>query len=188
MIQYVLDVINMINIKTPSDILNYMDNIEYGYIDLNGEKHINSLKGFRKNYRTLSIEQILEYKIGTCIEQVLLMHELLNTLNIKNKMFCTRIYECGEINDDQEKHLHCFILYYNETGVHQIEHPNGERKGIYDFTDENNAIEEINKIYIEMSGGVSRPVTEYFDVKPGLSFKEFNDYINSLDIKKYNKS
>lgn len=55
MIQYVLDVINMINIKTPSDILNYMDNIEYGYIDLNGEKHINSLKGFRKNYRTLSI-------------------------------------------------------------------------------------------------------------------------------------
>lgn len=156
MIQYVLDVINMINIKTPSDILNYMDNIEYGYIDLNGEKHINSLKGFRKNYRTLSIEQILEYKIGTCIEQVLLMHELLNTLNIKNKMFCTRIYECGEINDDQEKHLHCFILYYNETGVHQIEHPNGERKGIYDFTDENNA-------------------------------KEFNDYINSLDIKKYNK-
>lgn len=190
MIQYVLDVINMINIKTPSDILNYMDNIEYGYIGLNGEKHINSLKGSRKNYRTLSIEQILEYKIGTCIEQVLLMHELLNTLNtlnIKNKMFCTRIYECGEINDDQDEHLHCFILYYNETGVHQIEHPNGERKGIYDFTDENNAIEEINKIYIEMSGGVSRPVTEYFDVKPGLSFKEFNDYINSLDIKKYNK-
>lgn len=135
MIQYVLDVINMINIKTPSDILNYMDNIEYGYIGLNGEKHINSLKGFRKNYRTLSIEQILEYKIGTCIEQVLLMHELLNTLNIKNKMFCTRIYECGEINDDQDEHLHCFILYYNET----------------------------------------------------LSFKEFNDYINSLDIKKYNK-
>ena len=63
MIQYVLDVINMLNIKTPNDILNYMDNIEYGYIDLNGEKHINSLKGFRKNYRTLSIEQILEYKI-----------------------------------------------------------------------------------------------------------------------------
>lgn len=186
MIQYVLDVINMINIKTPSDILNYMDNIEYGYIGLNGEKHI-SLKGFRKNYRTLSIEQILEYKIGTCIEQVLLMHELLNNLNIKNKMFCTRVYESGKINDDQEEHLHCFILYYNETGVHQIEHPNGERKGIYDFTDENNAIEEINKIYIEMSGGVSRPVTEYFDVKPGLSFKEFNDYINSLDIKKYNK-
>ena len=108
MIQYVLDVINMI--KTPSDILNYMDNIEYGYIGLNGEKHINSLKGFRKNYRTLSIEQILEYKIGTCIEQVLLMHELLNNLNIKNKMFCTRVYESGKINDDQEEHLHC--LFY----------------------------------------------------------------------------
>ena len=32
-----------------------------------------------------------------------------------------------------------------------------------------------------MSGGIPRPVTEYYDVEPGLSFKEFNDYINGLD-------
>lgn len=171
----------MLNIKTPNDILEFMDNIEYGYIDLSGEKHINSLKGFRTNYRTLDINQILEYKIGTCIEQVLLMHYLLDELNIPNKMFCTRIYESGEIDDEQDEHLHCFILYYDEKGVHQIEHPNGERKGIYNFKDEVTAIEEINKIYVELSGGIPRPVTEYYDVETGLSFKEFNEYINRLD-------
>ena len=48
----------MFNIRTPQDILKFMDNIEYGYIDLLGEKHINNLKGFRTNYRTLNIEQI----------------------------------------------------------------------------------------------------------------------------------
>ena len=64
----------MQNIKTPKDILKFMDNIDYGYIDLSGEKHINNLKGFRTNYRTLSIDKILEQKIGTCIEQVFLMH------------------------------------------------------------------------------------------------------------------
>ena len=85
MIQYVLDVINMINIKTPRDILNYMDNIEYGYIGLNGEKHINSLKGFRKNYRTLSIEQILEYKIDYMIDDNLDICEYV-------KDACTSIY------------------------------------------------------------------------------------------------
>lgn len=170
----------MLNIKTPNDILKYMDNIEYGYIDLLGNKHINNLKGFRTNYRTLSVEQILEYRIGTCIEQVSLMHKLLDELNIPNKMFCTRVYESGDIDDEQEEHMHCFILYYDEKGVHQIEHPNGERKGIYDFECEEIAIEEINKIYIEMSGGISRPVTEYYDVEAGLSFKEFNEYINGL--------
>lgn len=84
--------------------------------------------------------------------------------------------------------MHCFILYYDEKGVHQIEHPNQERKGIYDFIDEKTAIEEINKIYIEMSEGQPRPVTEFFEVTQGLTFKEFNDYINSLDNKKtFNK-
>lgn len=171
----------MQQLKTPEDILNFMDNIEYGYIDLNNEKHINSLQGFRKNYRTLSIEQTLEYKIGTCIEQVYLMHFLLDNIGIKNKMFCTRIYETGDIDENQEEHMHCFVLYYDDLGVHQIEHPNGDRKGIYHFVDEDEAIKEINKIYIEMSGGISRPVTEFFEVEPGLTFKEFNDYINSLD-------
>ena len=34
-----------------------------------------------------------------------------------------------------------------------------------------------------MSGGISRPVTEFFDVPINLTFKEFNNYINSLDKK-----
>ena len=34
-----------------------------------------------------------------------------------------------------------------------------------------------------MSGGKSRAVTEFFEVKSGLSFKAFNAYINSLDEK-----
>ena len=40
-----------------------------------------------------------------------------------------------------------------------------------------------------MADGKSRPVTEFFEVEPGLSFKEFNEYINNLDdIKKHIKN
>ena len=70
---------------------------------------------------------------------------------------------------------------YDDEGVHQIEHPNWERKGIYHFKDEQEAIEKINKIYVEMAAGEARPVTEFFTVDEGLSFKDFNDYVNSLD-------
>ena len=45
------------------------------------------MKEIRKVYRTMSIKEILKYKIGTCIDQVNLMHYLLNKINIKNKMF-----------------------------------------------------------------------------------------------------
>ncbi len=172
-------------IKTPNDILTFMnDNIEYGWLDIYNNEHIKTMKDFRKIYRTSSTDEVLEHKIGTCIEQVYLMHVLLDNINVQNKMFCTRIYEGKDFNDlEADEHMHCFVLYYLNDKVYQIEHPDWERIGIYEFNSEEIAIKEINQYYVEMSEGKSRPVTEFFEVKPGLSFKNFNEYINSLDEK-----
>ena len=170
-------------IKTPNDILEFMkENIKYGWIDINGEKHIGNMKNFRRLYRTSSIEETLNNKIGTCIEQVYLMSNLLNKINIPNKMFCTRVYEGKDFNNlEEEEHMHCFVLYYLGGKVYQIEHPNWEKIGIYEFESEEQAINEINDYYVKMAEGKSRPVTEFFEVEPNLSFKEFNNYINELD-------
>ena len=180
---------NIDDIKSPEDILKYMDNIKYGWLDIDSNEHVGELKNFRKLYRTSSIEETLEHKIGTCIEQVYLMHTLLNKLNIENKMFCTRIYESNDFNDvEAEEHMHCFVLYYLNDKVYQIEHPNPDRIGIYEFISEEEAINKINNYYVELSGGIPRPVTEFYEVIPNISFKEFNNYINSLDKEKYVKN
>lgn len=176
---------NIEDIKSPEDILEYMKcNIRYGWLDIYGEEHIGNMKDFRRLYRTSSLEETLTHKIGTCIEQVYLMRTLLTKLNIPNKMYCTRIYEGKDFNNDEaEEHMHCFVLYFINNKVYHIEHPNGERIGIYEYTDEETALKEINDYYINMSKGKSRPLTEYFEVTPNLSFKEFNGYINELDEK-----
>lgn len=80
--------------------------------------------------------------------------------------------------------MHCFILYYDNNKVFQIEHPNWERIGIYEFDSEEEAIRTINDYYVKMAEGKSKPVTEFYEVQPNISFKEFNEYINSLDDKK----
>ena len=81
-------------VKIPEDILEFMkQNIKYGWLDINNEIHFGNLKNFRRIYRTASLKEILEYKIGTCIEQVYLMKYLLDKIKIPAKMFCTRIYE-----------------------------------------------------------------------------------------------
>lgn len=174
------------SIKTPEDILKFMnENIKYGWIDINGEEHIGNMKNFRMLYRTSTLKEVLEHGLGCCIEQVKLMSELLDKINIPNKMFCTRIYEGKDFNKmDEEEHMHCFVLYYLNDKVYQIEHPNFERIGIYEFNSESEAINKINDYYIELVDGKSRPITEFFEVKPNLSFKEFNEYINSLDERK----
>ena len=176
------------DIKTPNDILDYMnENIKYGWLDINNEEHIGNMKNFRKLYRTSSLEETISHGIGTCIEQVYLMSYLLNMLNIPNKMFCTRIYEGKDFNNlEAEEHMHCFVLYFQNDKVYQIEHPNWEKIGIYEYENEKSAIKVINDYYIEMVEGKSRPVTEFFKVEPKISFKEFNNYINSLDEEKTN--
>ena len=175
---------NISDIKNINDVLNFMKtNIRYGWLDTNNEIHIGNMKNFRKLYRTLSIEEILEYCIGTCIDQVKLMNYLLNKINIKNKMFATRIYESNDFNKlDEEEHMHCFILCYIGNKVYHIEHPNFYRIGIYEYKNEVEALRKINKYYVELSGGISRPITEFYKIESKISFKEFNSYINDLDI------
>lgn len=173
-------------IKSPEDILEFMkSHIKYGWLDINNEEHIANMQNFRKLYRTSTLEEILSHGLGTCIEQVYLMKFLLDKINLPNKMFCTRIYEDSDYNNMRKSvYMHCFVLYYLNNKVYQIEHPNWEKIGIYEFANEEEAIKKINNYYINMSCGRPRPVTEFFEVLGGLSFKEFNDYINSLDEKK----
>lgn len=174
------------SVKTPDDVLEFMkSNIKYGWLDYNGEEHIGNMDNFRKLYRTSSVNETLEHGIGTCIEQVMLMKVLLDKINIPNKVFCARIYENEEFNDlDSDVHMHCFILYYDNKGTHQIEHPNWERKGIHHYSSEEKAFDEIIKYYEKKDNGKSRAITEFFEVLPGMTFKEFNSNINGLDTYK----
>lgn len=88
----------VININTPYDILKFMRaNISYGWVGTDGRKRINDLENFRIYYRTMSLEDVLKYCAGVCIEQVYLMKKLFDKLNIDSKMFCTRIYEDDSI-------------------------------------------------------------------------------------------
>ena len=77
----------------------------------------------------MSLEEILEYRFGTCIEQVALMKFLLDKIRDENKMFCCRIHEpddYGNLEDDE--HMHCFVLFYRDEKVYHMEHPNFQKR------------------------------------------------------------
>ena len=180
---------NLEEIRNPEDILEFMnENIEYGWQDVDGKMHMKTMKDFRRIYRTISVEDTLKLGIGCCIEQVNLMHFLFDKIGIKNKMFCCRIFEPDEYDNlEEEEHMHCFLLYYLDDKVYHIEHPNYYRIGIYGYNSQEDAINSIVKYYIDLRGGKESPTKEFFDVKPGISFKEFNKYINNLNTEEIAK-
>lgn len=169
-------------LKTPEDILQYFEeNIQYGWLDLNKQPHIMTMKDFRKLYRTVSIEETIKSGMGICIEQIHLMHYLFDKIGVKNKMFCCRIYEPDDYNNlEEDEHMHCFLLYYLNGKVYHMEHPNFNRSGIYEYNSEDEAISAIANYYVKLRGGKDSLTKEFFYVPVGLSFQEFNSYINNL--------
>lgn len=170
-------------LSNPEAILAYMkSNIRYGWLDSNGTQHYKEMKNFRSAYRTASISQCLEYGLGVCIEQVYLMHLLFEKAKIPSRMYCCRIYEPDDFgNLEEDEHMHCFLLYNHDNKVYHMEHPHTERAGIYEYESESSAITAIERFYIELRGGRPSPTTEFYTVEPGLTFQQFNAYINSLD-------
>ena len=174
--------LNLQGARTPQDLLTWLDgHIGYGWVDGEGTVH-GDMKGFRRGYHTLSVEEILGHGVGTCIDQVWLIHLALDQMGIPNKMFCCRIFEPDDYGElEEEEHMHCFCLCQWKGQTLHIEHPNVSRKGIWTYPDEATAVRAIEDYYIELRGGKKSPTTEFFTVEPGLSFRQFNAYINSLD-------
>lgn len=174
--------VKMEQIRTPEDIFVWMeDNIQYGWLDMDGNRHIDEMKDFRRLYRTMSMEEILREKIGTCIEQAWLIKVLLDQIGMPNKMFCCRVFESEDFSDmDEEEHMHCFVLFFKSNKCYHIEHPAYKNKGIWEYGTEQEALKAITDHYIKLRGGKESPTTRFFEVPCRYSFKEFNCYINSL--------
>ena len=174
-------------IKTPKDVLEFIrTNIKYGWLDYMDKEHVGDLIGFRASYRTSSLEEVLEHKIGSCIEQTYLMKYLLDRLDIPSRMFCIREYEADNNATRYNVYMHCFILYFLNGKVYHIENCNLKKLGIHEFDSYEEAISSISNLFIMVSDGRWSTVTEFFDVPYGMSFRELNNYMNSLDIDKSN--
>lgn len=173
------DELNFYEIKTSEELMTFMNiNIEYGWVDKIGEKHLNNLKGFRENYRISSIDEMINTGLGTCIEQAKMIKDFFDRMGIENKLYCHRSYETEE-NFNEEVRMHCFVLFnYNGSWYH-FEHSNRPKRGIHKYESVESAIEEITSGFEEH--GDIRKLTGIDSIPDGLTFKEFNNFVNEFD-------
>lgn len=107
------------------------------------------------------------------------MHELLDTIEVPNQMYCCRIYEPDDYgNLEEDEHMHCFLLYFQNGKTYHMEHPNVRQKGIYEYPTKEEAMRTIVDYYVNMRGGKESPTTAFDRVPVGMTFQEFNTYIN----------
>lgn len=122
------DELHFEDLKSDLELMNYMDiNVEYGWVDKFGEKHLNNLKGFRENYRISSIDEIIRTGLGTCIEQAKLIKLFFDNIGLENKLYCYRGCETEE-DFDKDVRMHCFVLFHYQDSWYHFEHANSNKK------------------------------------------------------------
>lgn len=168
-----------LSIKNVNELMEFMNNnITYGWLDKNGRKHLNNLKGFRENYHISSIKEILRSGLGTCIEQAKMTKSTFDMLGIESKLYCHRSYE-NEENFNKEVRMHCFLLFKEGDNWYHFEHSNRPKRGIHKYKNIDEAINSITSGYEEND---IRLLTEIPDIPDGLTFMEFNGYVNQFNM------
>ncbi len=166
------------DLKNASELMDYMNiNIEYGWIDKDLEKHFNNLKGFRENYRISSIDEIIRTGLGTCIEQAKLIKFFFDNIGLENKLYCFRRYETEE-NFDQDVRMHCFVLFHHQDKWYHFEHANSNKRGIHEFDSIESAIQSEVDRHDEND---IRELTEIPNIPDGLTYQQFNQYVNTFE-------
>lgn len=164
-------------IETPNELMDYMNrNIAYGWLDNQNNRHVDTLRGFRENYKISSLEEILSSKLGTCIEQAKLIKIFFDKIGLENKLFCYRKYETEE-SFDKEIRMHCFVLFHYQDKWYHFEHSNFNKRGIHAF----DSIESAIKSEIDRHDENDiRELVEIPSIPDGLTFKQFNQYVNTF--------
>ena len=167
------------DITTPQQLLDYMkENIQYGWVGIDGSKHIENLKDFRSLYHTSSLKQVLNTGLGTCIESAIVAKSWFDSKNINYKLFCHRSYET-EGNCEMEVKMHIFIFYEEKDKWIHFEHSNRPKQGLHEYNSVEDALDDITTRFKE--NGDIRVLTKINDIPSGLSFKEFNNYVNGFE-------
>lgn len=164
-------------INSPLKLMNYMDeHIQFGFYDQEGQVHTN-MNEFHEYYRLTSIYQTLVSGVGSCIEQTMLEHYLLNRMHIPSRMYFFE-YDSSPVSSREHHHLHAFLLYYLGGKVFYLEHALERIRGIYAFPGEEEAISYIVEQHRMRHAVINKRIVEFPELKPGLSTTDIEEMIH----------
>lgn len=117
----------MEQIKSVIDLMNFLENIKYGWMDINQNIYLDTEKGFKKKYVLSKPEEVIENKVGICYDQVELERVVFKNSGIKFNTYFMVYYDAKKL------FTHTFIVYEENEKFYWFEHAWEAYKGIHEF-------------------------------------------------------
>lgn len=166
-------------VKTPEELLKWMDCINYGWIDSNGNVNgtgDNDENDFYKEYRLQSPNKLLKSKVGVCWDQTEFERNWFDSRYIPYAIFYI------EINNGRECPSHTFLIYETKNGYNWFEHSWYDMKGIHKYDTIKECLSDIIDKHRKFNNDKKSPlIITHLSNKPkyDIGCKEFMDYAHS---------
>ncbi len=173
-------------IKTPNELLMFMDKINYGYLSKSSKVYLNNDGDWYLEYILESTSDILNTMTGNCFDQT----ELERDWFTKNNYYVETYFEMVNLNYKNVYPTHSFLIYKNNGNWYLFEHADYENKGIYEFTSKeellifqmNNYISYLKNFNIS-DLELSKVILRKFErPKKHIDAKEYLDYVVNSEI------
>ena len=117
----------MNQVKNVMEFLNSLEGIEYGWMDIEKNTHINTDKGYKKNYILSSPEEVVKNSLGTCFDLVELERSYFKSIGAKFNTYFMIYYE------SKKMFTHTFVVYEENEKFYWFEYSWANNKGIHEY-------------------------------------------------------
>lgn len=155
------------------EIMQLMDNINYGWVDKNNNKHMIVDELFSKNYILQEPKETIVNQIGVCWDQVELERYYFKSYKIRTYFI---VYD-----DGNKCPTHTFLMYEKNAKYYWFEHAWEKFKGIHEYKTQKELLLDVRNKFIkyELNRHYDEEklrLVEYEKPKYHISVQDFYDY------------
>ena len=167
--------LNIWNYYTEVEVMNFMEDIQYGWCDKNQKIFVDDFNNFGDDYRLQSPKEVIKNKVGVCWDQVELERYYFRSNDINVKTYFLVHY------DNDMCPTHTFLTYEKNNKFYWFEHSWKMFRGIHEYgslkellSDVRNKFirYELNNEYVESN----LVLHEYSKPKYNISVQEFYEH------------
>lgn len=170
--------LNIWNYYNEFEVMNLMENIKYGWMDRDGNKHDIVDESYSGNYVLQSPKEVIENKVGVCWDQVELERYYFkgNDYNIKTYFI---------VHYDNDKcPTHTFLTFEKDNKYYWFEHSWKRFKGIHEYDTRKDLLTDVRDKFIkyELNNNYNKNnlcIYNYKKPKYHLSVLEFYKHCES---------
>ena len=159
-------------------IMSLMDEINYGWVDKNGSKHVDDFDTFSTDYVLQSPQELIKSKLGVCWDQVELERYYFQESFEDVKTYFIVHY------DNAKSPTHTFLVFKKDNYYYWFEHSWEMFRGIYKFHSLRELLSNVREKFIKTTLydkyiKENLVIYEYNKPKFNISVQEFFDHCDN---------